>query len=298
MRVRLRERHLALLFLAPCFLVLGVFLFYPIVQTIIFSLHDLQYSMEWRQAEFVGLSNYMEALQSRNFWFSLRFTLYFTIVSVSLELLIGLGLALATFWVYSSWRGILRAIILLPWAVPPVIHAAMWKWLYNSDAGMFGDLLVRSGLVERPPGFLVEPFLAMNAVVMADVWKTSSVMAIFLTAGLAAIPQDIYDAAQTDGARAWLRFRTITLPMLAPTIIVAVLFRSMDALRVFDIVYGLTGGGPGNMTETLSSFAYKFYFRYSNFGMGSTFAIVVFAFVLFLSYLYIRRVRTSFRFRG
>jgi ABC-type sugar transport system permease subunit len=278
--------------------VLGVFLFYPIVQTIIFSLHDLQYSMEWRQAEFVGLSNYMEALQSRNFWFSLRFTLYFTIVSVSLELLIGLGLALATFWVYSSWRGILRAIILLPWAVPPVIHAAMWKWLYNSDAGMFGDLLVRSGLVERPPGFLVEPFLAMNAVVMADVWKTSSVMAIFLTAGLAAIPQDIYDAAQTDGARAWLRFRTITLPMLAPTIIVAVLFRSMDALRVFDIVYGLTGGGPGNMTETLSSFAYKFYFRYSNFGMGSTFAIVVFAFVLFLSYLYIRRVRTSFRFRG
>jgi len=298
-RIRgLREPSIAILFLIPSFIVLGLFLFYPIVQTVIFSLHELKYTMDWWQTPFIGLRNYMSALRSTKFWLSLRYTLYFSVVSVFLEFWIGLGMALATFWVHPRLRGILRAIIIIPWAIPPIIQASMWKWLFNPDVGMIGDILVKLGLVSKPPPFLVDRLLAMHSVILADVWKTSSIVAIFLMAGLAAIPQDIYDAAKVDGARAWFRFRKITLPMLSPTIVVAVLFRSMDALRVFDIVYGLTGGGPGTTTETLSSFAYKFYFRYTNFGMGSTYAIVVFLFVMAVSFFYIRRVQTSFRFKG
>ena len=295
MKIRLREPAMAVLFLIPAFIGLAIFYYYPIAQTIIYSLYRLGHTTDWLNAPFGGLHNYIKVLGDDRFWLSLRYTLYFTVLSLSLQFLIGLGMALATFWVHPRLRGILRAVILIPWAIPSIINASMWRWLFHTDVGLIGDIMVKLGLVSKPPLFLVDLIWARHSVILAYVWKAASSAAIFFMGGLAMIPQDIYDAAKVDGARAWLRFRRITLPLLLPTIIVVLLFSSMSALKVFDIVYGLTGGGPGIMTEVLSSFSYKFYFTYGEFGMGSAYAIITFLLVMGLSFLYIRRLQPHLR---
>jgi len=296
-RLNLGERDMAILFVLPAFLGILVLYYYPIAQTIIYSLHDLRYTAKWLEEAFIGFQNYARALTSTNFLQAAGFTFYFTGMAVFFEFWIGLGMAMTTFWVSRRVRGILRSIIVIPWAIPPIISASMWRWLFNSDVGI-GALLVQLGLLEQSPLFLVDRTLAVHSVILADVWKWSSVMAIFLLGGLAIISEDIYDAAKVDGARGFFRFRRITLPMIMPTIIVAVLFRAMEALRTFDLVYGLTGGGPGTTTETLSSFAYKYYFKYSNFGLGSAYAVVITIVILALSVLYVSRIRKNLRFGG
>ena len=297
LRFTIREQETVILFLLPAFLAVYLFYYYPIVQTLIYSVHDLKFTSDWREASFSGLDNYLEVLQSQNFITSAGFTLFFTVVSIFLEFWIGLGMALTTFWVSRRLTGLLRSIIVIPWAIPPIINASIWRWLFNGDVGL-GAVMQQIGLVSQAPLFLSDPILARWSVILADVWKMSSIIAIFLLGGLAIIPQDIYDAAKVDGARSWFRFRRITLPMVAPTIIVALLFRSMDALRTFDLIYGLTRGGPGTTTETLSSFAYKFYFTYSKFGLGSAYAMVVFFIIMVLSVLYVNRIRGNLRFKG
>lgn len=296
-RISLGERDIAVLFLLPAFLGILVLYYYPIAQTIIYSLHDLKYTAKWLEEPFIWFENYATAIKSTNFLQAAGFTFYFTLVSVLLEFCIGLGMAMTSFWVSRRVRGVLRSIIVIPWAIPPIISASMWRWLFNGDVGI-GALLTQIGLLETSPLFLADRVLAVHSVILADVWKWSSVMAIFLLGGLAIISEDIYDAAKVDGARGLFRFRRITLPMITPTIIVALLFRAMEALRTFDLVYGLTGGGPGATTETLSSFAYKYYFKYSNFGLGSAYAVVVTVVILVLSLFYVSRIRKNLRFGG
>jgi ABC-type sugar transport system permease subunit len=293
----LREPTIAVLFLIPAFLGLMLFLYYPIAQTFIYSFFGLDHSTDWLKAPFVGLANYRDVLRSEQFWLSLRFTLVFTVCSVFLQFWIGMGLALATFWVIPKLRGVLRAIIIIPWAIPQIIQASMWKWLYNTDVGLIGDLLTRIGLVSQPPLFLANPNLAMVSVILAQVWNASAITAIFLMAGLAMVPDHLHDAAKVDGARTWMRFWHVTIPMMMPTILVTLLFRTMDALRAFDVIYGLTGGGPGTTTDVLSSFAYKYYFKFVKFGAGSAYALVAFALVMTLSFIYIRRIQPHLAFR-
>ena len=206
-------------------------------------------------------------------------------------------MALATFWVLPRLRGVLRAIIIIPWAIPQIIQASMWKWLYNTDVGLIGDLLVRTGLLDKPPLFLADPQLAMISVIVAHVWKASAITSIFLMAGPAMVPDHLHGAAKVDGARAWMRFWHITLPMMMPTILVTLLFRTMDALRTFDIIYGLTGGGPGTTTDVLSSFAYKYYFGFVRYGAGSAYAMVTFVLVMALSLFYMKRIQPHLAFR-
>jgi ABC-type sugar transport system permease subunit len=297
MKASLRDSNIAVLLILPAALALLIFNYYPIAQTLIFSLFDLDHTTDWLNSPFVGLQNYREVIRSKQFWLSTRFTLGFTLVSVFLEFWIGLGLALLTFWVVPALRGILRAIIIIPWAIPQIIQASMWKWMFNTDVGLIGDILVRLGLVERPPLFLADPTLAMISIVMAYVWKGGAITAIFLMGGLALVPQDLHEAATIDGAGSWRRFWAITFPLIIPTVLVTLLFRTMDALRVFDLVVGLTGGGPGTTTETLSSFAYKFYFKFVQFGQGSAYAMVTFALVVTVSIIYISRVQANLSFR-
>jgi ABC-type sugar transport system permease subunit len=296
-RLNLMEPELALLFVLPA--VVGIFLFYyyQIAQTVIYSFHDLDHTTKWTADTFIGLRNYAAVFSSKNFLSALNWTLTFTIVAVFLELCIGLGMAMTTFWVARNTSGVLRSLIIVPWAIPPIISAAIWKWFYNADVG-FGRLLVQWGIVDTVPLFLVDPLLARLSVILADVWKMSSMIAILMIGGLAVIPQEIYDAAKVDGARGLYRFRRLTLPLLAPTIAVAVLFRAMDAIRTFDLIYGLTKGGPGITTETLSSFAYKYYFSRAQFGLGSAYGVVVFVLVLALGVLYVSRIRKNLRFKG
>jgi ABC-type sugar transport system permease subunit len=295
-RMSLSEPELALLFVLPA--VIGIFLFYyyQIAQTAIYSLNYLNHTTKWSMETFIGLKNYLDVFRSKNFLGALRYTLYFTVLAVFFEFWIGLGMAMSTFWVGRGLRGFLRSLIVIPWAIPPIISAAIWKWFFNADVGL-GHFLVQLGLVQEPPLFLADPILARHSVIFADVWKMSSMLAILLIGGLAIIPQDIYDAAKVDGARGFYRFRRITLPMLTPTILVALLFRTMDALRTFDLIYGLTKGGPGVTTETLSSFAYKFYFSRARFGLGSAYGMVIFVLILILSFFYISRIRGNLRFK-
>jgi len=295
-RVSVGEKEAIILCLLPAFVGVYIFYYYPITQTLLYSLHDLRYTANWIEANFIGLGNYIRVIQTRDFRNALGFTLYFTALAVFLQFWIGLGMAMTTFWISRRFTGILRAIIIIPWAIPPIINASIWRWLFNADVGV-GAFLEQIGIVKKAPLFLVEPIWAMHSVILADVWKWSSLMAIFLLGALAIIPQDIYDAAKVDGARGWFRFRRITLPLVFPTIIVALLYRSMDALRTFDLIYGLTRGGPGTATETLSSFAYKYYFTFSRFGLGSAYAIAVFLFIAVLSIIYVNRIRRNMRFR-
>jgi len=296
--MRLREPTLAVLFIIPAFIFVALFLYYPLVQTFIYSLFDLHRTVDWLNESFAGIKNYAAVIESEAFRDSFAFTLYYTVVTVLFELAIGLGMAIATFSVHRSLRGVLRAVLVVPWAIPPIVSAMLWKWLFHADAGVFAYVLDATGLMHDPPPFLTDPTLAVHSIILASVWKNASIMGILLLGGLASIPQDIYDATKVDGARAWFRFRRVTLPMLLPTILVTLLFRSLWALRMFEESYGMTGGGPGTTTDTLSTFAYKYFFTYSRFGVGSAYAMVIFAIVLAVAILYVSRVRGNLRFKA
>ena len=262
-----------------------------------FSLFDLDFTTDWLTAPFIGIGNYIDVMQSSQFWYTFGFTLGFTVATVIIDLTVGMLFALASFHVIPSLRGVLRSILIIPWAIPEVIQAAMWRWLYNSDAGPIGDILVRLGITDRPPMFLVNQWLAIGSIIVAYSWKGAAIAAFFLMGGLALVPKEVIDSAKVDGANALRRFFSITLPMIIPTVYVVLLYRTRSGIRVFDIVYGLTGGGPGSSTDTMSSFAYKYYFRFSQFGRGAAYAVVTFILVVAVSVLYIHRVRKSFVFK-
>lgn len=291
------ETRIGVALVAPAAVGLLVLNYYPILQSTLYSLFALDSSTDWLRARFVGLRNYADVMSSDQFWYTLLFTVGFTVVVVVLDISLGMLLALATFYVPRRMRGVLRAIIIVPWAIPKVIQASMWRWMLNSDVGPIGDIVVRLGLASEPPLFLVDRLLAMASVVIAYTWKGSSIAAFFLMGGLALIPREVIESATVDGARALRRFFSIMLPIVMPTVYVALLYRSQDALRVFDVIYGLTGGGPGTTTDTLSSFAYTAYFRYAQFGRASTYAVVTFLLVAAVGIFYISRVKRNFSFK-
>ena len=252
---------------------------YPVVYVVYLSLH--RRLLIFDISRFVGFENYFFLLRDDRFWNAFKNTAYFTALSVSLELIIGLSIALLLSRSF-RFKGIVRAIVLIPWAIPTVVSARMWEWIYNTDFGILNYLL---GVKIN---WLGSPFLAMNAAVFMDVWKTTPFVAILLIAGLQVIPLELYQAARVDGAGNWSIFRRITLPLLMPVILVVLIFRTLDAFRVFDAVYVLTGGGPANTTETLSIYAYKVLFQTLQFGYGSTLSVVVFLCTGAISVFYIR----------
>jgi multiple sugar transport system permease protein len=273
-------------FVLPAVALLSLVTIYPVLSVLFLSL--LRKLPLFGISRFVGIDNYSFLIRDDRFWNALRNTAYFTAISVSLELLLGLGIALL---LHGNFRlkGAMTAIVLIPWAIPTVVSARMWEWIYNTDLGILNHLL---GLKVN---WLGSPFWALNAAVFMDVWKTTPFTVILLMAGLRVIPAELGQAARIDGAGAWAVFRKITLPMLMPVILVVLIFRTLDAFRVFDAVYVLTGGGPADTTETLSIYAYKVLFQTLQFGYGSTLSVVVFLCVGAISVLYIRLLgRSSF----
>lgn len=236
--------------------------------------------------QFVGLENYRFLAIDPRFWNSLGNTLYFTFLAVSLELALGLAVALLFDRAFPG-RGWMRAIVLLPWAIPTVVSSRIWEWLYNVEFGFFNFLLTDSGLVGGPVNWLGDPFWAIHAAILIDLWKSAPFVAILLTAGLQTIPRELYLAARVDGAGGWGIFRHIILPSLKPMILVVLLFRTLDAFRVFDAIYVLTGGGPGNTTETLSIYTYKVLFQTLQFGYGSALSVAMFLCVVGISLIYV-----------
>ncbi|AWO75723.1 MULTISPECIES: carbohydrate ABC transporter permease [Geobacillus] len=239
------------------------------------------------EPNFVGLKHYKDSFSDMRLWKALWNTTFFTVVSVAIELVLGLGIALLINKAFFG-RGVVRATILIPWAIPTAVSALMWKFLYDGQNGIVAKYFETVGLVDRMGDLLTTEAGAMFAVIFADVWKTTPYMALLLLAGLQTIPSSLYEAASIDGATKWQQFTQITLPLLKSSILVALLFRTLDAFRVFDLIYVLTGGGPANSTETISILAYKVMFSQTNFGAGSALAVVVFLCVAIISMIYIK----------
>lgn len=286
-----RTQFVGIGFVTPTFLVIALILVYPVIQSIVLSVG--QSSVDgFEPYQFVGLEHYAALMDDDRFWRSLSVTLIFTAISIPLELMIGVGLALL---MNESFRGkgLARLAVLFPWALPTALNALIWRWMYNADYGLFNAIGLESGLVSEPVNWLGDETLAMASMVIVSVWKTSSFMALIILAGLQSIPRDLYEAGRMDGMSRWQEFREITLPLLKGSIMVALIIRSMDALRTFELPFSLTDGGPDSATETLSLYAYKVIFEFVEFNAGSAIVVVQFAVIFSLSLLYIFTLRNK-----
>jgi multiple sugar transport system permease protein len=263
----MRGRESGYRYVTPALGLLGGVALFPLLYVIYLSFH--RRLLIFDISKFVYLENYRFLLQDDRFWNALQNTAYFTAVSVSAQLLLGLGIALLLNRSFRA-KDWVRALILVPWVIPTVVSARMWEWIYNPEFGILNFLL------GAKINWLGTPGLALHAAIFADVWKTTPFVVILLLAGLQIIPRDLYQAARVDGAGSWVAFRRITLPLLMPVLLVALVFRMLDAWRVFDVIYVLTGGGPANTTETLSLYAYKMLFQTLQFGYGSALSVVTF----------------------
>lgn len=273
-------------FLAPAFAVLAATTLFPILYVLWLSLQ--RYSLIAGPPTFAGVDNFARLLADARFWNALGNTVYFTLVSVVLELALGLAVALVLARPFAG-RGAMRAVVLLPWAIPTVVAARMWEWMYNGDFGVVNYLL-GTGI-----NWLGNPYWAIHAAIAMDVWKSTPFVALLLLAGRLAIAPELYQAARLDGANAWRLFRHITLPLLRPLLLVVLIFRTIDAFRVFDAIYVLTGGGPADTSETLSIYAYKILFQTLEFGYGSTLAVAVFACIAAVTTVYVWLLQRSLR---
>ncbi|WP_069999574.1 carbohydrate ABC transporter permease [Cellulosilyticum sp. I15G10I2] len=238
-------------------------------------------------SNFIGLGSYGRVLQDLRFWSALKNTIVFTVISVSIEFTLGLALAMIMNKAMKG-IGIIRTVSLIPWAIPTAVSALMWSYMYDGGSGVIAKLLSVIGLVSSPEHLLLTSTGAMVCAIIADVWKTTPYMALLLLGGLQTIDSGLYESSQIDGAGKIKTFLAITLPLLKPAILVAVLFRTLDAFRVYDLIAVLTGGGPGGSTETLSIYAYKIMFGQTNFGYGSVIVMMMFICVAAIAALFVK----------
>ena len=282
------ERRLAKVMVTPSLILIAVVAAWPIIYAIWLSLHEYSVRVAGlsRWAGPIGLRNYSTALQDSDWWAAFAHTMIFTVASVSLETVIGLGMALAMHAAFRG-QGLLRTVVLVPWAVLTVVTAVMWRTMFVSPYGFVNTILGTNTI------WLGSEPQALIVIIIADVWKTAPFMALLILAGLQVISDDIYEAAKVDGASTWQRFTKITLPLLMPAILVALIFRTLDALRIFDLPYVLTQGQFG--TSTLSTIAQENFATNRIYGLGSAMAVLTFIVVMLVSFGYIRFVGGNIR---
>lgn len=272
------------MFLLPVIMLVLAFNFIPFIDTLIISFKNAKLILP--EERFAGFDNYRAILTHSRFWYSLFITLSFTFVSISLEAILGLCLGLMMNRL-SPVNNFLRILILVPWTIPTVVTAKIWQWMFDYNLGILNYLFEVVGIHQI--NWLGKPLLAFFSLVIADVWKTAPFVAVIVLAGLSAIPQEICKASVVDGANSWQRFRYITLPLILPIFSVAIIFRAIDALRIFDLIYVLTGGGPGGLTETLSVYAYKLSFYKGDFGQGAAISVITMLLVIGFGYFYTKK---------
>ena len=285
------EKTLGILLLAPAFLLLALIVVYPIGKLIFNSFFDLRLSGGGGGLKFVGWENYALVLEDKAFWNATKNTVLITLITVPGALVVGLGLALlANLPFRRQWP--VRLALLLPWALPLSFVGLIFAWFFHTEYGVVNDVVRRLGLQDGPDAtmWLLRPNWAFAAICVAIIWKTSSFMGLILLAGLQMIPRSLYEAAEVDGASKLQQFWQITVPMLTPSIIVALIFRTITALQTFDIPYTMTKGGPGDATETLAMLIHKTTIEYLDVGYGSTLAVFMFILSLCVTAVYLRRI--------
>jgi trehalose/maltose transport system permease protein len=278
-----QRTRFAWLFLAPMAIVLLLVAGWPLARTIFFSLTQANIN-DMANWEFSWFLNYQYLFRDAGWWQSVWNTLLFTVVSVSLETMLGLVIAL-TLNAHMPGRGLLRAAVLIPWAIPTVVSAKMWSWMLNDQYGVVNAVLLDLGALDTRWAWLADPTLSMVSVIAVDVWKATPFMALLILAALQVLPGEVYEAARVDGVHPVKVFFRITLPLIRPALLVAVIFRGLDAMRVFDVIYVLTGNNPN--TASMSVFARRWLVENGDVGYGSTAATCLFLVVAMVTVLVI-----------
>ncbi|MEO8356627.1 MAG: sugar ABC transporter permease [Chloroflexota bacterium] len=281
-----QDTLVGLALILPSFLIILGISLQPILSTLYLSLFEVPRGINL-QNTFVGLGNYIALLREPIFWATIGRTLYFTVISVGLELALGLAIAQLIHAHPPGWQ-FLRTSLIIPWAVPTIVNGTMWRWIYNADYGALNGLFLQLGLIDKYIPWLTRPELAMNLVILADIWHSVPFIALILQAALATLPADLEEAASVDGATALQYFWFIRLPLLRPAILVALIIRTVEAFRAFDIIYVITNGGPANGTVTISFLTYLEMFSFGHAGRGSALSFLISIFTLGLAFIYIR----------
>ena len=258
---------------APSLIAIFLLAGYPILYSLWISLH--KYNLKRPKVfEFIGLENYADILESSEFWSSLKITVQFTVLVVTVVTVLGVCIALLLNQPFRG-RAAVRTLILLPWAIPPVVNGLMWQWIYDAKIGALNGLLVSLGFISEYRGWLSDPTSALLALAFADVWNVLPLAVILLLAALQKIPGELYEAARMDGAGAFQLFWYVTFPWLAQTLLVVLILQTLSAIRAFDVIYVLTAGGPGTATTTLVWKTYLTTFENLDFGLGNAYAYTV-----------------------
>jgi trehalose/maltose transport system permease protein len=279
-----RERiRSAWLFMAPMLIVLALVAGWPLLRTVWFGFTDANLA-DLGAAEFVGVVNYYYLLTDPDWWNAVRNTLVFTGVSLTLETILGMAIAL-TLNAHFRGRGLLRAAVLIPWAIPTVVSAQMWNWMYHDVFGVINHVLQTLGLITQPIAWTASPDTALIAIIMVDVWKTTPFMALLLLAGLQMLPQECFESARVDGVHPVKVFFKVTLPLLKPALMVAVIFRALDALRIFDLIYVMSGNNKDTMS--MSVYARQQLVDFQDVGYGSAAATLLFLIIAMITVIYL-----------
>lgn len=283
-----RERIFGAGLIIPTLLFVALFAFYPILHSVFLSMHRIFLSLPGLGQKFVWFDNYVELFHDMVALHSIINTFLFVALTTAFEISFGIVIALVIHERFRG-RGLVRAAVLVPWAIPTAVASQMWRFIFNDKYGLANFILYGNN-VSSYTAWLAEPFYAFSAIVVADVWKTSSFAALLILAGLQTIPDELYEAARIDGAGPWQLFTRITLPLIKPAVLIALLFRTMDAFRVFDLVYIMTQGGPADSTNVLQFYGYKKMFAEGLMGYGSTISVLVFVLTFIISLFYIRMI--------
>ena len=276
--------------LTPMLAIMTIVTGFPLVNTVWLAFTDASLTGQGYAWNWSGLENFAWILDDTDFRAALGHTFYFTVVSVSLEVVLGVLVALLLDQEFYG-RAFVRALLILPWALPTIVNAVMWRLIYNPEYGSLNALLVQLGLMDNYRSWLGDPQTAMNMIILADVWKTYPLIALMVLAGLQTIPKDLYEAAIMDGAGAWRRFWSITFPGILGALSVALVLRAIEAFKVFDIIYVMTRGGPADATKTVSFFVYQESFTYLRAGSGAAYALTVTAMSGLMIALYVFMLR-------
>jgi ABC-type sugar transport system permease subunit len=280
-----REERLGWALAFPALGIVALIAVFPMLWTFWESLHLDDLRMPWLGRPFVGWGNYVEVTSDPRFWSALGRTTSFALVTVALELGAGLVLALMLARIVRG-RGLVRTIVILPWAIPTVVAALVWRFIFESPGGLATAALAEIGVAA--PTWFADEFAAWVPLVLADVWKTTPFVALLLLAGLQNIDRSLYEAADVDGAGPWQQFINITLPLLRPALLVAALFRALDAFRVFDVMFVMTGGGPGTATETVAMYTFSTLLQHLRFGYGAALSVIAFVLAFALALVGLR----------
>lgn len=290
-RGELNGRRAALVMVSPAMLVILGLSVYPLLYTIWISLNS-QNLLNPSSGEFIGFSQYAQTLSDSNFWHSIAVTAYFSVVSIAIQMVLGILIALLLNKQFFG-RGFVRAIVLIPWAVPTVVNSSLWGWIFNVNYGALNRLLMQMHIIQEPVVWMATALSAMNSIILADTWRMLPLYVIMLLAGLQTVSGSMLEAGVIDGANAFKRLFHIVLPVIKPLTLVILVMRTTQTIKVFDIIYMLTKGGPSNGTMVISFYSYYQTFYYLNFGYGATVSVLVALITLLLAALYLRTLRSD-----